>query len=89
MSLPEEDRAWLFDRGTWSEVAENIYSIADKGDNLDLSNAFRKAGYERSQSYNSVLQRVDFCGGVRISERERRSSTTHALFHQRHDRQQC
>ena len=46
MSLPEEDRAWLFDRGTWSEVAEDIYSIAGKGDNLDLSNAFRKAGYE-------------------------------------------
>ena len=90
MSLPEEDRAWLFDRGTWSEVAEDIYSIADKGDNLDLSNAFRKAGYEEKPIIQLGSTENGFSVEVyEISERERRSSTTHALFHQRYDRQQC
>lgn len=45
MALPERNRAWLFERGTWSEVAEDIYSGAGEEDQPDLSTAFRQAGY--------------------------------------------
>lgn len=46
MALPEVDRAWSFERGTWSEVAEDIYSRAGEENQPDLSTAFRQAGYE-------------------------------------------
>ncbi len=45
MPLSEKDRAWFFERGTWSEVTEDIYSGAGEEGQPDLSTAFRQAGY--------------------------------------------
>jgi hypothetical protein len=69
MSLPEKDRAWLFERGTWSEVVEDIYSRVGEEDQPDLSTAFRQGGYTETPIMR--LGSIERGFGVEVYEAER------------------
>jgi hypothetical protein len=55
-----EEGAWKFNRGTWSEVEEGVYSLLQNKQVESLSDALDQAGYGREPAMK--LGRVDRYG---------------------------